>query len=410
MSHSKWVEARLQSLCSALAIALLLALVGSYILLWRAGAAGSKQTDFVPVYAASHLARINGGAIYNLMSLGHYERLLVWPLHVAGGVMPFLYPPYVAVAFAPLAQLPYNLAFVTWAAVNLILLVGTLTALQRYVQLSGRAALLFWTAGLAFPPVLLTLAQGQVSILLLALLLGAFLSIRAGNAIVGGALLSAALIKPTYVAPILLVLALQQRWRVLAGFAGGTVVLATVPVVLLGPSTSWSYVRLLHAATGWSEQIGGFAPIWNHSIVGFSELLLPSRLAQVVPAAAIVLGIGLLTGVTLTTWRLEVSFALAVLLGLVLSPHVLLHDLALLLIPVAIALRQSRRDVKLLVLLLLGYLAVSAALATTGALHIQFTVIAMILFACWLAGEAFHARGAEAVSIPHIPSGRTNVV
>jgi hypothetical protein len=381
------VSRLLQRAAIGVALALLIGLVVSYVTLLHSGGAGPKKTDFIPYFSAAHLVDAGrGGAMYSFHQLGQYESELVHPLRVKDGVMPYLYPPYFALILAPLAALPYTAAFLWWVLLNVAILAGSLVALQRYAGLRGGAAVLFWAASLSFLPVLVGLAQGQTSIVLLGLFTGVFLALRAGRDVVAGAVLACALIKPTYVLPVLAVLVLARRRRAVAAFAVTAVALLAIPMVALGTSIISGYGNTLLQAAGWRKQIGGFEARWNHSFSGLTQLLLPGKLATVVAASlCLVAGVVFLA----VAWRAsgtEGPFALAVVIGLLLSPHVLVHDLTLLLIPAAVALRlRPSWDRALPWILGLGYGAVLIGLALVTVIPIQWSVLAMMCLGAWFA-------------------------
>ncbi len=372
-----------------LALALLMGLVISYAMLLHSGAAGPKKTDFVPYFSAAHLVGAgHGGAIYSFHQLGRFESSLVRPLRVKDGVMPYLYPPYFALVLAPLAALPYTAAFLLWVLVNVLLLGGSMALLQRYAGLRGSSAALFWAASLSFLPVLVGLAQGQTSILLLALFTGVFLAARAGRDVPAGCLLACALIKPTYVLPVLAVLIIHRRRRALVAFGVTALGILALPVLFLGSSINAGYGNTLLQASGWRKQIGGFEAQWNHSFAGFSQLLLPARAATVVAGLLCLVAVGLFLWFSVRSMNLDVSLALAVIVGLLVSPHVLVHDLSLLVIPVAVALRwRPTEDATLPWILAAGYGAVLIGLALVTMVPVQLSVVAMCGLGVWCVGR-----------------------
>jgi hypothetical protein len=369
----------------ALCLALLIGLVASYIMLLHSGGAGPKKTDFVPYFSAAHLVETGqGDAIYSFHQLGQFEASLVRPLRVKDGVMPYLYPPYFALLLAPLASLPYTVAYLLWTILNVALLGLSILALQRYAGLRGAAALFFWAGALSFLPVLVGLAQGQTSIVLLAVFTGACLALRAGRSVPAGCLLACVLIKPTYVLPLLAVLLLRRSWRAVAACAASAIVLLAAPVLLLGASVNTGYGNTLLEASGWRKQIGGFQAQWNHSISGLVQLLLPGRAATMLALVLCLVILGLFLVAVARTHELDVSFALAIVVGLLVSPHVLVHDLTLLLIPTAIALRlRPEADHILPWLLGAGYCAVVAGLAIVTLVPVQLSVLVMSGFFVW---------------------------
>jgi Glycosyltransferase family 87 len=386
-----WSRLR-QRAALGLALALLIGLVISYAMLLHSGAAGPKKTDFVPYFSAAHLVGAGqGGAIYSFHRLGEFEAALVRPLRVKDGVMPYLYPPYFALVLAPLAALPYTAAFLLWVVINILLLGGSMAALQRYAGLRGSSAALFWAASLSFLPVLVGLAQGQTSVLLLALFTGVFLAARAGRDVAAGCVLACALIKPTYVLPVLAVLVIHRRWRAVVSFGATALALLALPVLFLGSSINAGYGNTLLQASGWRKQIGGFEAQWNHSFAGFAQLLLPARAATVAAGLLCLVSVGVFLWFSLRSMSFDASFALAVVVGLLASPHVLVHDLSLLVIPVAIALRwRPSRDGALPWVLATGYGVVLIGLALVTIVPLQLSVVAMcglgMWFVSWMGG------------------------
>ncbi len=221
----------------AVCAAVLFALCISYITLLRSGAVHIQQSDVLVYYSASHLVLAgHGSAIYSFPALKAVESSTLHSGLTVRNQAAFLYPPFVALALAPLAAVGYSSAYLLWFILNCLLLVGVLVALQRYLQLRRSGSVLLVVAGASFFPVFATLAQGQVSMLLLAVLTASFLALRAQRDGWAGALLALALIKPPYVLPFLLLLLVQGRWRALASFCAAGAALALLPMAVLGPS------------------------------------------------------------------------------------------------------------------------------------------------------------------------------
>lgn len=370
----------------ALFAALFFGLFVSYVALVRNGDAGPRQSDFVAYYGGARLVALgHSSSLYNFTVLGRFEAALVHPLHVRDGVLPFIYPPYLAVTLAPLAALSYNAAYFAWLVLNCCLVGIVLYALCRYAGLRGRAAALFWVASLSFLPVFVGVVQGQTSPLLLALTTLAVLALVGGHEGIAGAALAVALVKPPYVVPFLLVLLVRRRWRALLAFAAVAGLLTAVPTMLIGLSSDRAYLQTLVRATGWHNQFG-YGAQWNQSLSGFTELLIPGRAATLV---ALVTGVAFLC---LLGWsahrsaRIDEALALAALVALLISPHVLIHDLSLLVLPVAVALKsRPLHGPTLAAILVAGYLALLAGLRIAPVLHLQLSVIAVAGLAVWLA-------------------------
>ena len=260
------------ALCSGLALGLIV----TFAIMLRTGNVGVKQVDYVAYYAAAHLVLAGHGSdIYSFAAVGRYERALVYPLAVSNGVLPYVYPPYFALALAPAAMLSYVASYLSWLLLNTVLFILALALLQRYASLTRDGALLLWVAAVAFLPLLAALTQGQTSFLILALLAGVFFAARTGRDWLTGVLLALALIKPPIVLPFLLLFLVRRRWGVVAGFAATGLCLALVPALLFGPGIDRGYLDTLSAAMSWRAQFG-YGPEWNHSFAGLAQLLLSS--------------------------------------------------------------------------------------------------------------------------------------
>lgn len=299
--------------------------------------------------------------------------------------MPFFYAPYFALALAPLGALAYDVAYYLWLIIDLLLLVISLAALQRFSRLSASDALLFWVAALSFLPVFVALTQGQTSIFLLAVFTATFLALRRGRDGLAGALLALSLVKAPYLAPILVVLAVRRRWRCLIALALSATGLLVVPMAIMGAGINGGFIHTLTSATGFRSQIGGFEPPYNHSFAGFSQLVLPGTASTVASLALSLAALCLLAVCAGRAQELDLPLGMAVVVGLLISPHVLVHDLTLLLLPIAVALRYRHNSPgHLSALLGLGYAAILVGLRLVFVVPLQLSVLVMSALAIWL--------------------------
>lgn len=378
--------------------ALFVGFVASYAAILLQGAVSMKEWDFLFYFAGSRMTiQGHGSGIYNLHALGHAEAVLAYPLHVPHGVMPYVYPPYLALLLAPFAALPYDVAYILWMGVNCLLLAAAMFAFERYANLTGRTALLFRFAALASLPVLATLLLGQSSIVLLSLFTLSFFALRARRDTVAGVALAFALIKPQYVIPFVVILLVQRRWPAVAGFAGTALCLMVAPLPVLGLSTNHGYVQTMLAATHWRNQVNGFEPIWNRSFAGAMQLVLSPPQSTVATMALSLAALACLVVCTRRSRTISVPFALATIVALLISPHVLIHDLSLLLIPVGIALHHRRHGPPYLpILLICTEVAVVAGFALPLVVPVQLAVFAMCALGLWL----FFTETPEEIGVP----------
>src|SRR5579871_6396824 len=116
--------------------------------IWRVNDPSPKLAlggDFVPAYSAGKLARAGrAGEIYDLNAMEATEREVV----AAGELeaLPFygayLNPPWFAMAYVPLAGLPYRTAAEIWLGINLLCAIGAMILLCR--MLPGGAGWRNW--------------------------------------------------------------------------------------------------------------------------------------------------------------------------------------------------------------------------------------------------------------------------
>jgi hypothetical protein len=349
----------LLSYCVGNCGALFAGLATAYVALMRGGHITNltiRTGDFIQYFGISRLILGGrGGAIYDPHELSRVEALLVYPLSMHHGVLPYLYPPYFALAVSPLSLLPYGGAYLLWLVLNCVLLIVTLFVLERYGGLSGRSSGLARLASICSLPIILTLALGQVSILIAALLVLCFFAARSGRDGVAGVALALALIKPPYVLPLLVVFLVQRRWRALSAFAATCLFLVLVPVPVLGLSINQEYTHLLVAATGWQGQSGSvfyhhvmiagatYDPHVNQSFAGLAQLLLATPASRILTLGATAALLALLVRCAWRCSDIDLPFGLAVVAALLINPHVLVHDLTLLLLPIWIALHHRRQ-------------------------------------------------------------------
>ena len=204
-----------------------------------------------------------------------------------GGVLltlPFVYPPFAAVAFVPLVALPLVPLKVLWTAATLALLGYVVHRGLR--SLGAPAPALCTVAAVAIAtwldPVRTTLYLGQINVVLLAVVLGDVLGRRDSRWRGVGVGLAAA-IKLT---PLLFVLYLLLVGRVRAALtAAGTFVAAVAVGFLVAPADSAAYwLRGTFAA---ADRISAVAATTNHSLNGLLARTLGESRALYLAGAAL---------------------------------------------------------------------------------------------------------------------------
>jgi hypothetical protein len=339
----------------ALILALLLygAMLTTTLTLWLVYAADQSsvlsyahERDFLNPYIGVRLLLTgNGGRIYDLALQAAVSRAAVAPF--APGQLSFLYPPYTALMLSPLGLFSYPTAFLIWYALNVCIAGYAIFRLLNFArpERAERAPLLL--AALGFAPLFHTLWQGQVSVVVLLSLTQAALALRAGRDLQGGAWLFLGMIKPQLIVVPLLALVVMRRWRALLifGVAAGTLHLLTL--LFFG---NWlpDYLVTLRGSIidhEISENIALAMPDYR----GLVFLLLGTNNGLLAVGAELALsGVSLLATAAFCRMRngvpWEARFALAALVGLLVIPHLLIHDAVIALAPGFLLWRVSRRD------------------------------------------------------------------
>jgi len=292
--------------------------------------------DLAPPYLAARLLLGGDRRFYDDAVVGAAGATLGihGPAGPGDAVLNFIYPPWVPVAYAPLALLPWEVARVVWfflsaaAIVLALILLAKSTARdaaeERDLALSSLAAAAF------FFPVFYGLMTGQANGVLLLLVVGSLLLFRNGRAFAAGLLLApAALAKPFLALPALDFLA-RKAWSALAGFAAGTAALGLLGVAAGGPD-GW---RLWWGQISRHNALGSFERR-NHSLPSAALALFSpgGGVEPVVAAPALVLPFvitaGALAGLlalaalrppSAAIVRPGIGFGAALALGLLVAP------------------------------------------------------------------------------------------
>ncbi len=221
----------LQTWCAVLAFGLMWLGLGSVIV------PQARQHDFLNLYTGASLALEGSFAqMYSPQVQLDRERRFVPALPT---LVPFVRPPFYALLLAPLALLPFGMAFWIWLALQSALLFTCWAwALFRW----GPDALIF---GALYLPTALGIASGQDCVAILAILIATYALLEQGRQFAGGAALGLGLIKFHLFLLWPLALLIQKRWRMLLGACAAAAAEALVSLWLSGPRGIARYFQLL---------------------------------------------------------------------------------------------------------------------------------------------------------------------
>lgn len=307
--------------------------------------------DFRAYYTAGQMlwAGVRGD-FYDLATQYWWQHLLMPEVPGQRFLLPFLNPPFVALALAPFTLLPLEWAYVAWAAVNVALLALTCRIVLQALGHAGPGArLCVLGLALTFVPVTFALAQGQLTFVLVLGLLLSWAALRKGDDFRGGLWLSLLLIKPQVAVVPALVLAWKGRTRGLAGLAVAGAGLLIVSLAMVGWEGLWGYVQMTLAIPAWGDAYG-VHPQAMYTWRGFLHLLLGTDSAADVQTWWL-LGVAVALVLLAWSWRggwsaaspvFDLQWAALVVVALLLSPHANSHDVSVLLAPGVLIVRYLR--------------------------------------------------------------------
>jgi hypothetical protein len=295
-------------------------------------------SDFSIFYTAGRIIR-QGSAdrLYDTSLQFQIQRQFGSQVYIRKGALPYNHPPFEALLFVPLARLSYPTAFTAWDLLNLAILATLPLLLRPYVPLLQRsAAVLWWLAMLAFFPVFTALLQGQDSIPLLLLFSLVYIAFRKNQEFAAGCWLGLGLFRFHLVLPLILILLLHQKRKALLGFLLVAIALGLLSI----------------GVVGWKAALHYPAYVWNveKSTGAFSSLIaaMPNLRGLVhvffPPTLSVTVGVSIVSALLLlAAWlqwdesaldrRFDLSFSLTTVATVLVSYHVLAHDLCLLLLP-----------------------------------------------------------------------------
>jgi hypothetical protein len=311
------------------------------------------RADFTNYYTGWSLVRDGlGDRLYDLELQSRYQEQIVPERGAENGLLPFNYPPHLAVPGALLAFLPRGVAFYVWDFLQLLLLVPLFRSLRALApDPHGLPWAVLCTTALAFPPLFMSFQMGQVSLLVLVCLLGFCRNLAAGRPFWTAFWLTLGTIKPQLmVAPAAILLA-GRRWRELGIAALLFAAWAALTTAFVGVSCWTDFLHVLrHSA--WQFGVDGIYPRAMYNLKGCLTCLLgEGRAAAINFISTTALLLAVLA--TLRLWRgpwragtpeFDFRLALTLQLGLLANPHLNPVDVLALVAPALLFYRGLRRS------------------------------------------------------------------
>ncbi len=294
-------------------------------------------TDLLTMRVAAEMVRDgDGDHLYDFARQAARQEAALGP-GSPKGVNPFVYPPFVALAYRPLAALPHLVAFALWTVVGVGCLTGAVLLTARNApRIRGHPGGIVLLA-LSFTPVLEGLAAGSNSIVSLPIFAATLVALRSEREILAGGLLGLQTFRPQLLLATLVLLAWKRRWRVIGGFAAVASVLVALAVVFVARRSMLDWAELFPLLSRMMFEPGMPTPLFSSVHALFLLPLGPQHLALGLAAgsAAAATLLGLLLTLWAGPWRpadadFGLRFAALLVVTPLISPYLQLHDFAIL--------------------------------------------------------------------------------
>ena len=304
--------------------------------------------DFSRLYTSGHMVRTGyGNQLYDGPQRYYLQNKLT-----PGEALPFDHPAFEALLFAPFSLLSYRAAYLAFLAFNVGLLALAFWLLPPWMKNLG--GIYWWLPAAmfaAFLPLCAALIQGQDSILLLALLAGAFRYLNRGRDFAAGFLVGLGLFKFQLIVPLAVLFFLWRRWRFLSGFSLAAIAAVAVSVSLTGISQAWAYVHLLQsmsikAASAADRLKTSLEPNVMPNVRGFLFGLLNGHLPNFwLQFSTISLSCALLLWIARSAARRTTTdlLLIAIVASTLASYHLIIQDMAILLLPILVTMDRYIR-------------------------------------------------------------------
>jgi hypothetical protein len=287
------------------------------------------------------LAEGHGSQLYDLdLQKATQDRLAGMPLKEW---QPYVNPPLLAIVLRPFVGLPYVQGFWVYAAAMAVAgILGSL-ALAALVPALARTPIERATVALlalAFHPIARTTFGGQNTVLTWALVTGSLWALVRGRVVLAGVLVGLLSYKPQYVPYLVLALLLTRAWTTLAVAAGVTLAHYALGAVLLAPD--WP-LRMLAAMRAYRPMEWHDNVRTHFSLVPFFDYAVGGAGGRVLAALAAIAVLGALLVSLRRVRDVRLVWALCLVAGMLLSPHLQYYDFGVLVLPAALGLDALAR-------------------------------------------------------------------
>lgn len=253
----------------------------------------------------------------------------------------FVSPPFAAALYAPYALFGFGTSALLWTASSIAFLVAAIMLMRPFAPRLFRhhfAQVVIIMA--ATQPIFEVLGSGQDSALALFLWVAGIRLALAGRSASAGVVLALGLFKPQQFMLVPVVFLIQRRFRALAAWSVTTAALALASVGIVGVNGTVDWIKLPFSDT--YERVVQIDQAWKmQSLPALVTTVLPSSWSGASAALGLVVELVILVifiHQLLRARRIGSSdvqvWMLTLLVTVVVSPHLVIYDLVLVLVPI----------------------------------------------------------------------------
>ncbi|WP_296225391.1 glycosyltransferase family 87 protein [Ralstonia sp. UBA689] len=290
--------------------------------------------DFGVFWSAARVTLAHGAtAVFSMQWMQPIE-VSVWH---AFNYAPWPYPPTFLLAVFPFGLLPFGAALVLYSVLGLCIYWGMLTRLGRHVDR------VLWPLLAAFPGLCVALGLGQNTLLTVGAA-GAALALLEIDSALAGVCIAALAIKPQFGVLFPLALACSGQWKVFSVAALCALGFGAISALAFGGDAWTAFATYLPEFRRLAVEEGG-PSMWIGMPTVFAisrSLGLPvnaAYLAHALVAAPAVVAMAFLWA---RRARFELCASAFVVATLLMQPYVMFYDLAWLILPIVLLLRDAK--------------------------------------------------------------------
>jgi hypothetical protein len=326
----------------------------SYVGLWAITARQGQfwRADFSAFYTGWAIVRDGlGHQLYDLDLQTRYQQTILEGRSFSDGLLPFTYPPHMALYFSPLAQMSRSSAFLLWTLGECALLVWLLRLLQDFTR--SWQPIDRWLAlssVLSLPAVLYNFLLGAFSLFLLICLWQFYRALKNSREGQSGVWLAAGLIKPQNILLPGILLLGARRWKAIAGVVLSGIFIFLTTSAALGWRIWLDFLNLLRSLNSMYGSMG-MEPTSMYNFKGVLTSILGVNRGNWINGLS---WAGLAGSILFTLWiwrgawtareaAFDLKMAITLLLGLFFNLYLFPQDSLLLVLPAILFYNYLRR-------------------------------------------------------------------